>query len=252
MDLADALGLGGRELVAFVGAGGKKTAMAALARTGADRDLAVGYTTTTHTPPPDCLPFVRTGEGDPAETLASAPRSVAFAATAVENPERVPEKVRGYDPDTVSDLFAAERFDWLLVKADGARRREFKAPGDHEPAMPAAATLAVPVASVRAVGESLSEPVVHRPDRVAAVTGVAVGEEVTAGTVGTVLASGDGGLKDVPAGARVVPVVNKADTPALRETARAAARTAIARSDGRIRRVLVTSFETGYCEVVTE
>ncbi|MEF8782178.1 MAG: selenium cofactor biosynthesis protein YqeC [Haloarculaceae archaeon] len=249
MDLADCLGLGDRELVAFVGAGGKKTAMGHLTARGEARDLAVGYTTTTHTPPPANLPLVLTGERSPLDALEGATSPVAFAAERVADPDRATEKVRGFDPGVIDEVCGSGRFDWLLVKADGARRREFKAPGPEEPVVPGATTHVVPVASVQAVGEPLDAPAVHRPERVAAVAGVDVGDSVTPATVGQVLGSDEGGLKRVPGGAAVTPVVNKADTAELREQAREALSVALAQSD-RLTRGLVTSFEAGYCEVV--
>jgi probable selenium-dependent hydroxylase accessory protein YqeC len=247
MEFADALGLGRDELVAFVGAGGKKTAMASLVEAGGARGLAVGYTTTTHTPPPADVPLVLAAPERLEEALARAGSPVAFAAERVPDPDRAERKVRGYDPDVVADLHERGRFDWLLAKADGARRREFKAPGPDEPVVPAAATHVVPVASVRAVGRPLSAPTVHRPERVAAITGAAVGDELTPETVGTVLASTEGGLKGVPADATVTPVVNKADTPTLRERAREAVTVAFEGSK-RVSRGLVTSFRTDYLE----
>lgn len=245
MDLAATLGLGRRELCAFVGAGGKKTAMGHLLDSADDR--AVGYTTTTHTPPPSGVPLVLADPDRLRAVLADAPPTVAFAAQRVANPKRVDEKVRGFDPDVVEDCFAAGRFDWLLVKADGARRRELKAPADHEPAIPATATHVVAVVSVRAVGRPLDERVVHRPERVAAVTDTELGETITAETVGRALASESGGLKGVPEGATATALVNKADTPALRETAREALAVAAEWTDGFEQRV-VTSFETGFLE----
>jgi probable selenium-dependent hydroxylase accessory protein YqeC len=267
MRLAEALGLGGSEHVAFVGAGGKKTAMGRLATEGTRRGVAVGYTTTTAMPPPADLPLVvgdlgvddddgaRTDECDDGDDdarpspLADRDPPVAFAREWVSDPARADRKVRGFDPGVVDDLFAAGRFDWLLVKADGARRREFKAPGDAEPVVPRSATHVVPVASVRAVGDPLTEATVHRPERVAALSGAAVGDRITPETVGAVLASPDGGCRGVPPGATVTPAVNKADTAALRETAVAALDHALARTD-RFDRGLVTSFETGVCETV--
>lgn len=249
MDLTNALALTDQELVAFVGAGGKKTAMARLAEEARHRDLAIGYTTTTHTPPPAALPLVL----EPAETLsaalADAEPSTAFAAETVENPQRAAEKVRGYDPETIDDLSATNRFDWLLVKADGARRREFKAPGPDEPVVPARATHVVVVASVQAVGKPLDAATAHRPKRVAALTDTAVGDPITPETVGQVLAHEDGGLKGVPTNAQVTALLNKADTPALREQAHAALDAAFSRSS-RLERGLITSFETGHCETV--
>lgn len=249
MDVAEALGFGASEFVAFVGAGGKKTTMAHLVETGEQRDLSVGYTTTTHTPPPDSIPLVLSGPGGLAARLADRSMPVAFARERVSGPERAAEKVRGFDAKVLCDLFESSRLDWLLVKADGARRREFKAPGPDEPVVPSAATHVVAVASVHAVGKPLDSPVVHRPERVAALPAVDIGmgETITPQTVGRVLASADGGLKQVPASARVTPILNKADSPGLRERARDAIEVALGRSE-RLERGLVTSFETGYCE----
>ena len=242
MRLTDALDLGDRELVAFVGAGGKKTAMRRLASEGADRGRDVGYATTTQMPPPPDLSLVVTDlEARPRE-LAGRETPIAFAREWVRNPERVDRKVRGFDPSVLKSAFDRGLFDWLHVKADGARMREFKAPGSDEPVIPDGATRVVPVASVAAVGEPLTEDVAHRPERVASITDTALGDTITPETVGAVLASPEGGLKDVPDSAAVTPMVNKADTPEGRETARAVLERALDCTD-RFSRGLITSFE---------
>ena len=249
MRLSDALDLGDRELVAFVGAGGKKTAMRRLAAEGDERGRDVGYTTTTQMPPPADLPVTVTDpEARPLE-LARRDAPIAFAREWVRDPERVDRKVRGFDPSLLQSAFDRGLFDWLLVKADGARMREFKAPGSGEPVIPGGATRVVPVASVAAVGEPLTADVVHRPERVASITDTAVGDVITPETIGTVLASPAGGLKDVPDSAVVTPMVNKADTSDRQETARAALEHAFDRTT-RFSRGLVTSFEAAVCFAV--
>jgi probable selenium-dependent hydroxylase accessory protein YqeC len=249
MRLSDALGLGDRELVAFVGAGGKKTAMRRLASEGDERGRDVGYTTTTQMPPPPDLPLVVTDLEARPRGLAGRETPVAFARERVRDPERVARKVHGFDPAPLQSAFDRGAFDWLFVKADGARMREFKAPGSGEPVVPDGATRVVPVASVAAVGEPLTGAAVHRPERVASITGTAVGDAITPETVGRVLASRDGGLKGVPHSAVVTPMVNKADTPERQETARAVLDHALARTD-RFARGLVTSFEADVCFAV--
>lgn len=248
MDLAGALGLDDRELVAFVGAGGKKTAMAQLVTEGADRKLAVGYTTTTHVPPPD-LPLVVADPEDLELALEAHEPPVAFARAEVDQPERADRKLRGFEPAVVDWIHRTRRFDWLLVKADGARRRAFKAPGPDEPALPDATTHLVAVASVGVVGEPLDEEHVHRPSRVAAITGLELGDRVDAEAVGTVLASPEGGLKGVSEDASVTFLVNQADTDGSAATARAVLEHAFGAVDRPVRGV-VSSFRTGRCEVV--
>lgn len=257
MDLHEALGLGDTELVALVGAGGKKTAMATLAATGAQENRRVGYTTATHMPPPEFPLVVAPAMDVPAtddfeSRMADETREsvVAFGARWVEEPDRAAEKLRGYPPAEIDGLFATGAFDWLLVKADGARRQEFKAPADHEPALPNRSTVVVIVASIKAVGEPLTESVVHRPQRVTAVTGLETGAEITPEGMGTVIASADGGLKGVPDGTSVVVMINKADSASERSTARSVLQSAFERSD-RFSRGVITSFREGSCLTVS-
>lgn len=249
MNLRGALGLGSREFVAFVGAGGKKTAMQRLAVEGTDTGLRVGYTTTTAMPPPPNIPLTVTTRQEHPYVLSEHDPPLAFASEYVTEPERVETKVRGFDPDFLQTVFDSGEFDWVLVKADGARMREFKAPNDDEPVIPDGATHVVPVASVKAVGKPLSDEVVHRPERVAELTDLAIGDTITAETVGTVLAHPDGGLKHVPPAATVTPMVNKADTREEQAVARDVLDHALEASD-RFARGLVTSFEADVCETV--
>lgn len=250
MHLSDALGLGPSTAVAFVGAGGKKTAMGQLSVEGTDEGYAVGYTTSTAMPPPPDLPLTLTGPEEWRADLEGRDPPTAFARERVDDPERADRKVRGFEASVLERIADAGLFDWLLVKADGARRREFKAPGDGEPVVPTTATHVVPVASVAAVGEALTTAVVHRPERVADITGLEVGETITPEAVGTVLTHPDGGLRNAPPGATVVPLVNKADTETRQRTATDVLVRALERTE-RCSRGVLTSFETGVCEVVS-
>ncbi|KAA9404979.1 putative selenium-dependent hydroxylase accessory protein YqeC [Haloarcula hispanica] len=249
MHLAAALGLGSSAAVAFVGAGGKKTAMGQLTAEGTDEGYDVGYTTTTAMPPPPDLPLTLTGPDEWRADLHAHELPVAFAREEVADPARVDRKVRGFDADVIEQISVAGLFDWLLVKADGARKREFKAPGDGEPVVPGTASHVVPVASVAAVGEVLTTDVVHRPERVADITGLDVGDTITAEAVGTVLTNPEGGLRNAPAGASVIPLVNKADTESQRCTARDVLSHALSQTE-RCSRGVITSFASDICEIV--
>ncbi|SFR31116.1 selenium cofactor biosynthesis protein YqeC [Halorubrum sodomense] len=154
----------------------------------------------------------------------------------------VPERDRsdrylGYDVDVVADIADAEP-GATLVKADGARLREFKAPSEREPQIPRNADVIVPIASAHVVGEPLTEERVHRPEAVAAITGREIGDELTPADVATVLASPAGGLKDVPGDATAIPVVNKVDDEADATAARAVAREILYRAN--VPRVVLT------------
>lgn len=227
-------------LTCFVGAGGKKTSMYALA---ARLDRAV-VTATVRIPIFD--PQVARVEvtEDPVAALGNATDAASDADWPFGLvPEReFEDRYRGYDPETVSDLAAAHDGP-VLVKADGARMRDFKAPGEHEPRIPDSADTVVPVASALVVGRPMTDELVHRPERVADITGIDVGDEITHEVVAAVLASEAGGLKDVPADAEAIPLVNKVDGDEEETAAREIAEAVFRRTD-RVDRVVLARMAT--------
>ena len=221
--LIDALGAH-KGIVCAIGAGGKKSVLYQLAREHPGR---FALTTTVHnTVFPDDLPVEVVIDEDAAlreRVLAvDSSRSVAYAC-----PSAKPGRHAGASPETIRSLHEAGHFDATLVKADGARMRWIKAPGEGEPALLPGAHLFIPVVSARAIGEPLSERVAHRPERVAEITGVAPGQTLTPEAVGRLLASDEGALKGTQSG-RVAPVINMVDNHSREEMARAAATAAIA------------------------
>jgi probable selenium-dependent hydroxylase accessory protein YqeC len=206
MELIDALAAEG--LVCVVGAGGKKSTLWALA----DRlDRAV-VTATVRIPIFDDHVARVAVTDDPVAALRETRDDPdAFPLGLVPEREDDRDRYLGYDTETVSKLSHEGIADAVLVKADGARMREFKAPNDREPQVPADANTVLPIASVHAVGRSLTDEAVHRPDRVAALTGLDIGAEIRPADVAAVVGHPDGGLKGVPDGATVVPVLNKVD-----------------------------------------
>jgi probable selenium-dependent hydroxylase accessory protein YqeC len=69
-------------------------------------------------------------------------------------------------------------------------------------------------------GKPLDAEHVHRPELVSVLSGVPLGKPVTPEIVSRVLAHPKGGCENVPAGARVVALINKVETLADREPAR--------------------------------
>jgi molybdenum cofactor cytidylyltransferase len=98
--------------------------------------------------------------------------------------------------------------------------RPFKAPATHEPVIPAETTLVVPVVGSDVFGQTLDAEHVHRPELVSALSGAPLGTLITPEMVAGVLAHPDGGRKGVPAGARVVVLINKVEDLPDRKPAR--------------------------------
>ncbi len=213
--LREALTIGEREVVAFVGAGGKTTAMFLAASELRAAGAAVVVTTTTRIliPPRDPALEVIVAAGGP-DVLAAVRGALARGHVPVVAGAFVPDrKLGGITAERVADLAALSEVTHVLVEADGAARRPFKAPREGEPVIPAAATLVVAVVGVEALGEPLSDRVAHRPEEVTARTGLALGERLTASAIARVMLGSRGSTRGAPRGARIVALVNKADTP---------------------------------------
>ena len=214
MEPSEAFGVGRGDTVAVVGAGGKKSTLYALA---ADLGRTV-LTATVRIPPFEGHVGRLVVTERPGDAVAGADEG-DWPLGVVPGRDGDRDRYLGYDPATVDTLASATDAP-VLVKADGARRRWFKAPADDEPQVPAAATVVVPVASVRVVGEPLSEERVHRPERVAALTDLSVGDAVGVDDIVAVSTHPSGGLKGVPEGAAVRPLLNMVDDDGLEATAR--------------------------------
>lgn len=221
--LADALEA--REgVTCVVGAGGKKTTLYTLA---GRLDRAV-LTATVRIPIFDPHVSRVAVTDDPVAALADTdPGDFPLGLVPAREGD---SRYRGYDTGVVDDIAAAHDGP-VLVKADGARTREFKAPTDDEPQLPDAADTVVPIASVHAVGKPLTDEFVHRPEEVAPIAGLEVGDVIAAEDVAKVVASPAGGLKGVPSGATAIPLLNKVDDADDLEVARTVARSITMRAN---------------------
>ena len=107
----------------------------------------------------------------------------------------------------------------VIVKTDGARKRRFKAPNESEPVIPPWSKVCITVVDLGILGQPLSSDLVHRPERVAALTGLLLGAPVTAQAVGTVLTHPQTYAPKIPPGARRVVYISHAKSPADLERA---------------------------------
>lgn len=208
-------------IICAVGAGGKKSTLYRIAAEHPGR-VAITASVTTLPPPAELRDPAVT---EPAERLLAAVAAASGRRVFYALPSDKPGRFGGVPPDLIAAIHKAGRFDATFVKADGARMRLIKAPGDDEPEIPPGAATVIPVVSARAIGRPLTERSAHRVERLAAVTGAKAGDELTPAHVARLLASADGALKGV-GDANVVPVINMVDDAELlaaaRETARAA------------------------------
>ncbi|WP_410765543.1 selenium cofactor biosynthesis protein YqeC [Haloferax sp. DFSO60] len=222
------------EMVCVVGAGGKKTTLYTLANLVPQSVL----TATVRIPIFDEHVARVDVTADPVAALRDTD---AWPLGLVPEQER-DDRYRGYDPSLVTAIQESGEATAVFVKADGARTRWLKAPNDREPRIPPTADTVIPIVSARVVGKPLSEEYVHRPERVAAITGLNVGDTIHTDDVAAVLASRAGGLKSVPPQATVIPLVNMVDDDELETVGRDIAAGILERAD--VPRVVLARMNT--------
>ena len=219
--LADALGMKADEVVARVGGGGKSTAMFRLAREMVQKGgRAITTTTTRIFGAQIALAPAHVSVAEATRDRIAAMLDVHRNGLVIGPTDRSTGKAEGVSLELFRDLRAWFPDACLLNEADGSRMRPFKAPAAHEPVIPPETTLVVPVVGADVFGKRLDDDHVHRPELIGALSGAAPGSLITAEVVARVLAHPDGGRKGVPAGARVVVVINKVESLPDRAPAR--------------------------------
>jgi probable selenium-dependent hydroxylase accessory protein YqeC len=242
LTLADAFSLGPHEIIALVGGGGKTTLMFALAQEFRDKGLRVITTTTTKIIEPagkqaPCL-VIEESQAQAMTLVKEGLRRnghVTFAA------QRFPgEKIGGVDPEFIVTMAREPSVDHIIVEADGARKLPLKAPGAHEPIIPSATTLLIPIVGIDALGRPLDEEAAFRPERIAELTGVKLGGLITPHLIATVMAHPRGLIKGAPPGARIIPVINKVETTVGLTGAREVAQEVLQKGGRQIERIVLS------------
>ncbi len=221
ISIAKALRVERGAVVSFVGAGGKTTSMFRLAAELSGAGMRVVTTTTTHIAKDQVRLAPAAVRIDDIGSLGARLDQHGHCLV-IGEPCR-DERVSGAPAELIAELSGRTDVDAVLVEADGSRWLPFKAPDVHEPAVPPSTTILVPVAGLDAIGLPLDNDTVYRSEIAARIAGVPVGSPLTPEIAASVLSHPQGGAKQRPPGARLVALLNKADTDDLVLKARDAA-----------------------------
>lgn len=222
LSLVQALRVNSSACIAFIGAGGKTTAMFQLARAlSKDKGTQpVIVTATSH------LGVWQIGWADkhiitetpaPLEDLEHGLKGVILVTGEIEG-----ERTKPINSDLLDWLrqFCGYHSIPLLIEADGSRQKPLKAWADHEPPIPSFVELVVQVVGLSGLGKPLIEEYVHRAEIFSRVSGIKIGERITPDSLVQVLTHPTGAAKNIPTHARKGILLNQADTPELQSLAR--------------------------------
>jgi len=162
---------------------------------------------------------------DQSQSIADLSSRLVEGVNLFTGPTSEDQRTRGLAENDLEDLRRlADELDCpLLVEADGSRGLPLKAPAAHEPAIPAWANMVAIVVGLSGLDKPLAAGTFHRPEIFAELSGAEMGKPVGMPAILHLLLNAQGGLKNIPAGARKVVIFNQADTAYLQAEAAKAA-----------------------------
>ena len=145
-----------KNIVSFVGGGGKTTSMYTLANELSNLGKKVLVTTTTHMlMPKDYINF----KGDLNEIKERFKDSNLITVGIKDKNEKISSV-----GNEIAEILI-ELCDFLLIEADGSKMLPLKAPASHEPVILKNTTMIVGVAGIDSIGRTIKE-ICHRPEQV--------------------------------------------------------------------------------------
>ncbi|MCP3322762.1 hypothetical protein CF139_06230 [Aeromonas hydrophila] len=122
--------------------------------------------------------------------------------------DRASGKAVGPSPQQIDLLKGQQRFDIILVEADGAHHKLLKAPALHEPCIPQHSDWVIALVGGAMVGASADPAQIHRWAEFQALCGIAAGERLDWALFDRLIAHPEGAFKGTPSGARRVWFIN--------------------------------------------
>jgi len=218
MKLSKALRLSKTPRVAFVGAGGKTSALTSLAQ---DLPKPLVVSTTTH------LGIWQTRFADQHIILSDDTDWKIIEDNLSSGIILITQKPKGGRLSGLSVSQINKVFEIceshhlpLLLECDGSRQLPLKAPGVNEPPIPEFVEAVVVVAGLSGLGKSLDKYTVYNPEVFSRLGNLQTGAEISSVALGNVIDHKQGGLKNIPNHAKRILLLNQADTPSLQIQAR--------------------------------
>lgn len=171
--LSDYIGLKKKEIISFVGAGGKTTMMFKLARElKANNKVLVTTTTKIYIPPVNKYDFICTDKENFFKYYTMKDNGIYVLGLGV-NEEN---KILGVSTKELDELVSY--FDYILIEADGAKEKQLKGWNEFEPVIYGKTTKTVGIIDIQSCGILINENNIHRSKIFCEITGAKEGQTV--------------------------------------------------------------------------
>ncbi len=200
------------ELLSFVGAGGKTTTIFKLAKELRALNKKVLVTTSTAIYYPKKRDYDKIILNDCSFSLNMLAGISYGTITVIGKNISRENKLVGLDRESIDRIYENQIFDYILVEADGSKRRPIKAPANHEPVIPKNTDKIIGVIGMDAINKKINEANVHRTELFCKITKSKMEEEINLRTVIELIKDKEGLFKDSPMKSKRYVLLNKVDT----------------------------------------
>lgn len=204
-------------VISFIGGGGKTTTMFSLANELSKQGKKVLVTTTTH---------ISIAQGRQASRLIVESKYdkayqrlkkyfqvdyfICLTTLLIEEKE----KLKGIPVHWIEKIKEENLVDVIMVEADGAKGKSFKAPAEYEPVLPKYNDIIVAVMGIDVVGRPIIEEYAHRPEKMLELLGKSKNQESTGLTkenIPKIFFHREGILKNIGKDQQIYILINKVD-----------------------------------------
>lgn len=207
-----------KEMICFVGAGGKTSTMFRLSQELSQKNKNVLITTTTAVYFPEKKSFDNIIISEQ-EDIGIFDGIIGSGITVLGKAISPEGKLLGVNPKFLNTIFLKGMFDFILIEGDGSKGRPVKAPAEHEPVIPSHTTKLVGLVGVDCVGKTVSKENVHRPEHFCRIVGCSEGDLINIEMIGKLIIHNQGLFKATPEQSEKYLILNKVDVESERRIA---------------------------------
>jgi len=163
------------DIISIIGAGGKTTFLFRLADELREmgKKVLVATTTRVYMPPKDCYDELCTDIKELLDKSKKLTKGVMVAGSGVSSEN----KLLALDQETVQNI--KDYYDYILIEADGSKRKPLKGWRENEPVVIEDTTKTIAVVDIRGVGLTANPYTIHNFELFKELTGIEDGEVVT-------------------------------------------------------------------------
>ena len=216
MKLLSALRIHNTSKIAFVGSGGKTTAISQVA---AETTTPCIISTTTHFG--DWQSEIADHHHIIEESSGWEDLYQIQAGSVLVTGKQTGTRLKGFNLSEINRCseICEEKQIPLFLECDGSRQLPIKSPKKNEPPIPQFVDTVVVCCGLSGLGKPLNSKTTYHSDLFSEISGIQIGQNTTREGLQKVLSNSSGALKNIPTHARKILLLNQADSPILQSVA---------------------------------